>query len=61
MEKKLERKYNVEIKNNNSLLSKKVFNASFSENIESIEDVLKYISELYPFHYEISNNHILIY
>ncbi|RXJ50442.1 FecR family protein [Gelidibacter gilvus] len=61
MEKKLERKYNVEIKNNNSLLSKKVFNASFSENIESIEDVLKYISELYPFNYKISNNHILIY
>ncbi|MGV8815559.1 MAG: FecR family protein [Gelidibacter sp.] len=61
MEKKLERKYNVEIKNNNSSLSKKVFNASFSENIESIEDVLKYISELYPFHYEITNNHILIY
>lgn len=61
MEKKLERKYNVKIKNNNSLLSKKVFNASFSENFESIEDVLKYISELYPFHYEISNNHILIY
>lgn len=61
MTKKLERKYNVQIENNNSKLSNKVFNASFSENIETIEDVLKYIAEISPFHYEISNNHILIY
>ncbi|MBA6154663.1 FecR family protein [Gelidibacter maritimus] len=61
MQKKLERKYNVEIVNNNSALSKKVFNASFSKDIESIEDVLKYISEIYPFQYEISDRHVLIF
>lgn len=61
MSKKLERKYNVQIENNNLELSEKVFNASFSANIESIDDVLKYIAEIFPFKYEISNDHILIY
>jgi|26BtaG_2_1085354.scaffolds.fasta_scaffold00336_3 hypothetical protein len=61
MLKKLERKYDVEIENNNSALSNKVFNASFSEDVESIEDVLKYISEIYPFNYRISDQRVLIY
>ena len=61
MSKKLERKYNVQIENKNSELSQKVFNASFSKEIESIEDVLKYMNDLFPFQYKIENNHILIY
>lgn len=61
MAKKLERKYNVEIKNNNSVLAKKSFNASFNDSFESIEDVLKNIAELYPFQYEVFEHHILIY
>ncbi|MGC1631346.1 MAG: FecR domain-containing protein [Gelidibacter sp.] len=51
MTKKLERKYNVQIENNNLELSEKIFNASFSVNVESIEDVLKYIMEVFPFQY----------
>ncbi|MEO5790204.1 FecR domain-containing protein [Gelidibacter sp.] len=61
MSKKLERKYNVQIENKNLQLSQKVFNASFSKDIESIEDVLKYMNDVFPFHYEMENNHILIY
>jgi transmembrane sensor len=61
MIKKLERKYNVQIKNNNGPLANKLFNASFSKKVESIEDVLKYINEIHAFNYDISDNHIIIY
>src|SRR5690606_13762173 len=52
---KLERKYNVIIKNNNLLLEKKMFTAHFNVDIESIDDVLRSISEIHPFSYRITN------
>ena len=60
MAKKLERKYNVSIKNNNLKLSEVKLNARFSTEFERIEDVLKSISEIYPFTYIITDRHILI-
>ncbi len=59
--KKLERKYNVKIENNNPALANKVLTAKFNSEIETIEDVLKSIGEIYPFDYEIDNKNILIY
>ncbi|MBQ4915920.1 DUF4974 domain-containing protein [Maribacter sp. MMG018] len=61
MTKKLERKYNVRITNKNPILAQKILTAKFSSQIESIEDVLTSIREIYPFDYEITNNQILIY
>jgi len=50
--KKLERNYNVQIKNNNKRLSKEVFNASF--NNENISKVLSYFVETSGITYKIS-------
>lgn len=61
MLKKLERSYNVQIDINNPALADKVLTANFSVEIESIEDVLKSIKEVYPFHYEITDEHILVF
>src|SRR5690606_26168312 len=44
MSKKLERKYNVTIQNNNLLLENKIFTAHFNVDIESIDDVLRSIN-----------------
>ncbi|WP_171017201.1 FecR family protein [Maribacter sp. ACAM166] len=60
MAKTLERKYNVSIENKNKYLAKKVLTANFNTNIESIEEVLKVISEIHPFNYIIKDKHILI-
>ncbi|WP_052958729.1 FecR family protein [Maribacter thermophilus] len=61
MTKKLERKYNVRITNKNPILAQKILTAKFSAQIESIEDVLTSIREIYPFDYKITNNQILIF
>ena len=58
--KTLERKYNVTIDNNNNTLAEKVLTANFNTNIESIEEVLKAISEITPFNYKIKDKYILI-
>ncbi|MGY5355871.1 FecR family protein [Wenyingzhuangia sp. IMCC45467] len=60
MIKKLERTYNINIVNNHGLLESKMFNARFSIKIESIEDVLSSIGELYPLTYEKEENKIII-
>ncbi|MFD2789248.1 FecR domain-containing protein [Arenibacter sp. H213] len=60
MTKKLERKYNVSIQNNNLRLSEIKLNAWFSTDIERIDDVLKSISEIYPFNYKITDRNIVI-
>ncbi|MDC6389207.1 FecR domain-containing protein [Maribacter sp. PR1] len=60
MAKKLERKYMVQIQNNNLLLSDKKFNARFNVNIESIEDVIKSISEIQKFEYQITSDKVII-
>ena len=60
MQKKLERSYNVSITNYNTELANKKLNAHFNVNIESIEDVMKSIGEIYPLKYEIRDNEIII-
>ncbi|TMU51049.1 FecR family protein [Flagellimonas algicola] len=56
--KKLERRYNVSIINNNSSLEEKYYNASF--DIETIEEVMEAFKENYAIDYDISNNQIII-
>ncbi|MCL6268217.1 FecR family protein [Flagellimonas myxillae] len=56
--KKLERRYNVSIINNNASLDEKFYNASF--DIETIEEVMEAFKENYAIDYTISNNHIII-
>ncbi len=60
MQKRLERSYNVSITNYNTKLANKKLNAHFNVNIESIEDVMKSIGEIYPLKYEIRDNEIII-
>jgi len=60
MIKKLERSYNVSIENNNLLLNDKKFNASFSVNIENIENVLQSLNKIHPFQYRINDQEIII-
>jgi hypothetical protein len=60
MSKKLERRYNVIIENNNALLGAKILNARFNVDIESIEDVMKSIGGVYAFNYTIKDNKITI-
>ncbi|WP_308991576.1 FecR domain-containing protein [Mariniflexile litorale] len=60
MVKKLERSYDVKIINNNKLLNTLKFNGSFNVNIESIENIMKSLSEVQPFVYKINNNTITI-
>lgn len=56
--KKLERHYNVSISNNYAELNKEVFTASF--DIETIEEVLDAFAENRPFHYEVTDQTIII-
>lgn len=56
--KKLERHYNVVIINNNKALDKNTYNASF--DIETIEEVLESLNQLYPIEYTIKDDKILI-
>jgi len=55
---KIERKYNVEITNENEALKEVRFNGQF--DVESIEAILKALSTSYYFTYEIKDNQILI-
>ena len=56
--KKLERKFNVTIENNNDKLAKERFNASFGD--ESIEAVLKYLKTIYGIEYSIEDDKVII-
>ncbi|NMH89306.1 FecR family protein [Flavivirga algicola] len=56
--KKLERRYNVSITNNNTSLDNEDFTASF--DIETIEQVLNSFSKNYTFDYNIKGNNITI-
>jgi len=56
--KKLERNYNVVFINKNKTLGKEIFNATFEK--ESIENVMKYLSESYDIDYKIKGNKIII-
>jgi transmembrane sensor len=55
---KLERHYNVKIINNNKLLGKKRFDATF--DVETIEQVLNTINQNFDIKYTIENNQIII-
>ena len=57
--KKLERKYNVKIINNNEILENNTYNAVF--DIETIEQVLETLNENFPIEYKIIENQITIY
>ncbi len=57
--KKLERKYDVSIENNNKLLGEEIFTASF--DVETIEQVLTSFSKNYPFEFSVENNRIIIH
>lgn len=61
MTKKLERKYNLNIQNNNELLRDKKLNARFNVEVERIEDVLNSIREIQHFEYSIADGTITIY
>lgn len=56
--KKLERKYNITIVNNNLELENTTFNAIF--DIESIEEVLEVLDKNFGIQYEIKNNKVII-
>ncbi|UKM66469.1 FecR family protein [Flavobacteriaceae bacterium GSB9] len=60
MVKKLARNYNVTIENHYESLNQKRFNASFNRKIESIDDIMVAISEIYPFTYSKTENKIII-
>lgn len=59
IKKKLERKYNVTIINNNSSLEKNTFSAVF--DIETIEEVMEVLKRGYGIEYTIKQNQITIY
>lgn len=57
---KLERTYNVSIKNNNKALDGVKFSGAFDKNIESINDVMDAMSKIQPFNYEITKTNSII-
>lgn len=59
IKKKLERKYNVTIINNNSSLEKNTFSAVF--DIETVEEVMEVLKRGYGIEYTIKQNQITIY
>lgn len=54
----LERHYNVKIHNNDTVLDKKTYNATF--DVESINQVLATFNESYPINYTIKNDEVII-
>lgn len=56
--KRLERHYNVDFVNENRILGKELFNASFSN--QSIENILTYFNETHEIDYKIEDNQIII-
>lgn len=61
MVKKLERKYNVVIENNNTELAHKELNARFSIDVESLEDILIALKQIVPFDYKMTQEKVMIY
>lgn len=57
--KKLERSYNCTIINTNASLSEEIFTATFNVDIESIEQVMTYISKNTPYTYTMSKNRVI--
>lgn len=55
---KLERHFNIKIVNNREEISEKVLNANFGN--QPIEDIIKYLSEIYDFKYSIKENEVTI-
>ena len=55
---KLERRYNITITNQNSKLANEKFNASFKD--EPIGKVLSYFNDVYGINYTVKNNNVLI-
>ncbi len=60
MSKKLERRYNVRIQNNNLLLKDKKLNARFNVEVERLEDVLNSINEIQEFQYKKVGRKVII-
>ncbi len=60
MIKKIERRYDAIIKNQNNELNQKKFNARFNVNVESIEDIMIFLNKITPFKYVIQGNEIII-
>lgn len=56
----LERSYNVLIINNNQALSQTHFNATIETEKETIHQVLKYFSKIYPMEYSVEGTKIII-
>lgn len=56
----LERSYNVLIINNNKTLAQTHFNATIETEKETIHQVLKYFSKIYPMEYSIEGTKIII-
>ncbi len=56
--KRLERHYNISIVNNNKILEERTYNAVF--DIESIEQVLRTLNEIYSIEYTIDKNEVII-
>ncbi|MDO6605197.1 FecR family protein [Arenibacter palladensis] len=56
---RLERSYNYTIINNNPSLDEEIYTATFNVDIESIEQVMAYISKNSPYDYTISNNRVI--
>lgn len=56
----LERSYNVLIINNNKALAQTHFNATIETEKETIHQVLKYFSKIYPMEYSIEGTKIII-
>lgn len=55
---KLERHFGVSIKNNNQVLERQVYTATFKE--ESIEEILNAFKEDTPFEFELNDNRVII-
>jgi len=60
MLRKLERNYNVSIINKNESLNNEVFSATFHTGIETVEQVLNYISKNQSFNYKVEEKKIII-
>lgn len=60
MLKKIERSYGVKITCNDEDLKQQIFRSRFDTEIETVDDILLYISKIHPFNYTISDTEITI-
>ena len=58
--KKLERHYNVKIRNTNTTLANERFNATIDVENDTIDQVLEYFNKIYDIDYTIINNEVII-